>query len=213
MLLRKFCFLFCTQLLCFSLYGNADSNTLKPHISNLSLRVLDFSTLVFPEIPIQANLAIDKERKNNLILGAGYLFYALNENVKMNGIAWSADYYRMVRNENKTEQGWAIGYENQLAYFNNYILVQKNIQAFEYLEYEKTKYQKRRNIYRINWKIKHELINDFFIQTGFGFKLIDFKTILPENVVQKDFRNNLFYTNKNGFYPFFDLSLNVGYQF
>jgi len=175
--------------------------------------LLDLTFVSFPSINLASDIYLDAERTKSFEIGAGYILYSLDEEVKAQGFLTSFRYQHLLSETYDNHRfflGLGLHYAN--AKINDYLLVKNMYKGNAYYQYQLLDHHKIRYggavevIYQTNSSSTR-----LFLELSAGLGGTYFETVVPNQVIQKDFKNGIVYAQRQTFLvPIFRMKM--GYK-
>jgi hypothetical protein len=143
----------------------------------------------------------------------GYTMYSREDSTKASGyyIGLSFNHYLPGKGRNRIIRKINPYYHR--VQMNHYLRYDGNLPGFgTYYDYRKTKYLKERYGISLLFCWQHAFGKGYFTEVSSGAGLVLFRTVVPEGVTQKTFRNGA-YNSDLQLVPSFLLTIKAGYAF
>lgn len=173
--------------------------------------MLDQSITSLPSIKLHCDKSISSNNPVYLGLDLGYNFYSQDEETNANGFLVGLRLCHYKPQMLHSQAFFSYGVFYQKSYLNHYLLTSKDYPGFgAYNEYERTKFQKERFGFAINFGKQFPIMGNIFFEYSGSLGVMHMKTITPAHITQQTFVNGL-YLDKVVTTPSIGFSIKLGY--
>lgn len=174
--------------------------------------LFDLTFISFPSINLATDIYFDAERTKSFEIGVGYILHSVEEDVKAQGFLTSFRYQHLLSESYKTDRfylGFGAHYAD--AKINDFLLVKNTYQGKTYYQYKALDHHKIRYGGAVELIYQGDASPKIFFELSAGMGGTYFETVVPKQVIQKDFKNGIVYAQKQTFLvPIFRLKM--GYK-
>ncbi len=198
----------------FAIHGSAQ-NMREDSIrkSNFLLKgtLVDFNFLSLPNLSL--GLEFDVSPDWSIDLGLGYIYESIDEKTPARGFRFHNKFHQTVTEKLGTRSAVSLGYYYTHVFLNDYLLHEQSIRGSLYNKYIRRKYSKERYGITAEFMVQRQFPNtNWFLEMNVGMMVSRYRTLVPTGVIQRDFRNGLFY-GKDKVVPSPTFKLKLGYLF
>lgn len=177
----------------------------------LKFTMVDQSVISLPSFKIHCEKSISSNNPVYLGLDLGYNYYSQDEEANANGFIVGLRLCHFKPQTFRSQSFFSYGFHYQKSYLNHYLLTSKDYPGFgTYNEYERTKFQKERFGFAINFGTQYPILGNIFFEYSGSLGVMHMKTITPAHITQETFVNGL-YLDKVVTTPSIGISLKLGY--
>jgi hypothetical protein len=157
--------------------------------------LFDFSMFSLPAVKLHGEYLIgNREKPLSAGIDLGYIYYSVDEDTKASGTFTGLRLNSYRRSTIRSAFATSISVFRSKTYLNDYLKLEgklPDMSGGNYFYYERMKYHKLRYGFSAEVLWQHKLAGRFFIEVGTGIGYVQFKTNVPDRVVQHTFVNGL----------------------